>query len=117
MSNRGGKVRGFTEAVFSGFPTIMLADIISDVIENHKNLEGLYHVSSEPINKYDLLCLLKKFYKVTIEIEPSTDFKIDRSLDSTKFRVETGFAPLDWETMVERTAQDSTPYESFRNQT
>ncbi len=116
LSNRGGKVRGFTEAVFSGFPTIMLADIISDVIENHKSLEGLYHVSSKPINKYDLLCLLKKFYKVTIEIEPSADFKIDRSLDSSKFRAETGFAPLDWETMVERMARDSTPYDSFRNQ-
>jgi dTDP-4-dehydrorhamnose reductase len=115
LSNPGGKVEGFTEAVFSGFPTIVFADIISDMIENHKNLNGLYHVSSEPINKYDLLCLLKKFYKVPIEIEPTADFRIDRSLNSTKFRADTGFTPPDWEIMVERMAQDPTPYDSFRN--
>lgn len=115
LGNRGGIVKGFTEAVFSGFPTIVIAEIISDLIENHRNLEGLFHVSSQPISKYDLLCLLKQFYKVPIEIEPSADFKIDRSLNSTRFRKETGFEPLAWENMVERMAQDPTPYNSFRN--
>lgn len=115
LSNRGGKVKGFTEAVFSGFPTVVLADIISDLIENHKNLQGLYHVSSEPISKFDLLCLLKKFYKVPVEIEPSEDFKIDRSLDSTRFRAATKFKPPGWENMVEKMVRDPTPYDSFRN--
>jgi dTDP-4-dehydrorhamnose reductase len=115
LSHRGGTVKGFTEAVFSGFSTVIIADIISDLIENHKNLEGLYHVSSRPISKYELLCLLRQFYKVPVEIEPSADFKIDRSLDSTKFRAETGFESPAWEYMVERMVQDPTPYDSFRN--
>jgi dTDP-4-dehydrorhamnose reductase len=110
LSNRGEKVKGFTEAIYSGFPTVILAGIISDLIENHKNLQGLYHVSSEPINKFDLLCLLKRFYNVPVEIEPFAEFKIDRSLDSSKFRKETGFAPLDWEEMVRIMAQDSSAY-------
>ncbi len=114
LSNRGKKVKGYTEAIYSGFPTIILADIITDLIENHKNLQGLYHVSSEPISKFDLLCLLKDFYKVPIEIEPYADFEIDRSLDSSKFRKETGFAPLGWEEMIEKMAQDPTPYDNFR---
>ena len=114
LSNRGGKVKGFTEAIYTGFPTIALADIISELIENHKNLQGLYHVSSQPISKFDLLCLLKEFYKVPIEIEPYADYKIDRSLDSSKFRKETGIAPLEWEKMIEKMAQDPTPYDKFR---
>ncbi len=114
LSNYGGKVKGFTKAIYTGFPTIALADIISDLIENHKDLQGLYHVSSEPISKFDLLCLIKNFYKVPIEIEPYADFKIDRSLDSSKFRKETGFAPPGWEKMIEKMAQDPTPYDNFR---
>lgn len=114
LSNRGGKVRGFTEAVYSGFPTVVLAEIISNLIENYKNLQGLYHVSSEPISKFDLLKLLKKFYKAPVEIEPYADFKIDRSLDSTKFRKETDFAPPGWEQMVDIMAGDNTPYDNFR---
>lgn len=113
FSNRGKKVKGFTEAIYSGFPTVILAGIISDLIENHKNLQGLYHVSSEPINKFDLLCLLKRFYKVRVEIEPFADFKIDRSLDSTKFRNETGFVPFGWEEMVEIMVRDSMLYDNF----
>lgn len=114
LGNRGGKIKGFTEAIYSGFPTMVLADIIADVIENKRDLQGLYHISSEPISKFDLLCLLRKFYQVPIEIEPSADLKIDRSLDSTKFRRETNFAPLDWETMIEKMARDPTPYDKFR---
>lgn len=114
LSNRGGKVRGFTRAIYTGFPTVIFAEIISDLIEKHKNLQGLYHVSSEPINKFDLLCLFKRFYKVPIEIEPFADFEIDRSLNSAKFRNETGFVPLDWKEMIEKMAEDTTPYDNFR---
>ena len=113
LSNRGGKVKGFTRAVYTGFPTVVFADIISDLIERHKNLQGLYHVSSEPISKFDLLCLLRKFYKISIEIEPFSDFQIDRSLNSAKFRNETDFVPLDWEEMIKKMAEDPTPYNSF----
>lgn len=114
LSNRGGKVKGFVNAIYSGFPTIVFADIIATLIEEHPNLHGLYHVSSEPIGKFDLLGLVKKHYGADIEIEPETDFKIDRSLDSTRFRRETGFRPLDWEEMVRRMAADPTPYDKWK---
>ena len=113
LSNRSKKVKGFTEAIYSGFPTVIFAEIILDLIENHKHLQGLYHVSSETISKFDLLCLLKRFYKVPIDIEPFAEFRIDRSLNSTKFRKETGFVPLGWEEMVEIMARDSTLYNNL----
>lgn len=114
LSNTGKNIKGYKNAFFSGFPTIILAEIIADLIVNHKKLSGLYHVSSESISKFDLLELLKREYQVRIKIEPSEDFRIDRSLDSSKFRNATGFKPLSWEEMIKIMAADPTPYEKWR---
>lgn len=111
LSNSGKKIKGYKKAVFSGFPTIFIADIIADIIERQPNLRGLYHLSSEPINKYDLLVLLKKAYKIDVEIESDEDFAVDRSLDSTKFRRAAGFEPKSWAQMVEDMARDNSLYE------
>lgn len=110
LSNRGKKVRGFVNAVYSGFPTIVFAGLIADLIVSQPNLQGLYHLSSNPINKYDLLKLINEKYQTEIEIEPDEEFKIDRSLDSTKFRTETGFISPDWEQMIEMMVNDPTHY-------
>lgn len=115
LSNRGAKIKGFTKAIYSGFPTIVLADIIADVLENHAALEGVYQVSSEPINKFDLTNLFNKYYDARIEIEADSDFQIDRSLNSDRFRSLTGFKPDTWEKMVEKMAADPTPYDEWRN--
>lgn len=114
LSSEGKTVKGFKNAIFSGFPTVVLADIIGDLIVNQKNLRGLYHVSSDPINKYELLCLIKKGFNLNIEIEPESEFQIDRSLDSTKFRQKTGFVPQTWDEMIKRMADDPTPYNRWR---
>jgi len=110
LGSEGKNVEGFGNAIYSGFPTIVFADIIEDLIVNQPKLNGLYHVSSEPISKYDLLKLLKKHYKSNIEIERFGDFRIDRSLDSTKFRNATGFSPANWNQMIGKMADDPTPY-------
>lgn len=112
LSSRGEKIRGFANAVYSGFPTIYLAEIISDLIENFRDLSGLYHVSSEPINKYELLQMIKKHYEIDVEIERFEDFRIDRSLDSTKFQKATGFKSPGWEELIEMMANDPTPYKN-----
>ncbi|MDQ3491215.1 MAG: SDR family oxidoreductase [Acidobacteriota bacterium] len=114
LSNEGKKVDGFFNAIYSGFPTIVLADIIKDLIVKHPKLNGLYHVSSEPISKYGLLGLLKTHYKLNIEIERFEDFRIDRSLNSTKFRTATGFSPTDWDDMIGKMAADPTPYGKWK---
>lgn len=114
LTNRGNIVKGYLNAIYSGFPTNVLAEIISDIIRNHAGLHGIYHVSSEPINKFVLLGLLNKYYKADVVIEPFEDFIIDRSLDSSAFRQTTGFSPLGWEHMIEQMAADPTPYETWK---
>lgn len=95
-----GSVKGFSEAVFSGLPTVEIARIIKDYVIPNKELRGLYHVSAEPINKYDLLSLVADIYGHKTKIIKDTDFEIDRSLDSSRFRAVTGFKPESWHEMI-----------------
>lgn len=96
-----GMVKGFARAIYSGFPTVEMARIIADVVIPRPELCGLYHVSSEPISKYDLLCLVREQYGKDIEIVPDHDFLCDRSLDSSRFRAATGYVPPAWVELVE----------------
>jgi dTDP-4-dehydrorhamnose reductase len=114
LANKGGRVNGYTNAIFSGFPTLHLAGIIAEIIDKHKNLSGLYHVSSEPISKYRLLALINKAMKLNIDVKEFPDFRCDRSLDSTRFKQETGFKPLSWQRMVEEMAFDAAQYLKWR---
>ena len=114
LSNRGKKVNGYVNAIYTGFPTIVIADIIADLLTKHADLTGLFHVSSEAINKFELLEMINRRYNAGIDVARYEDFSIDRSLDSSRFREATGFVPLPWEEMVDRMAADRTPYEAFR---
>lgn len=113
LSNRGGRVFGYTTAIYSGFPTIVIADIIKGLIVDHPSLCGVHHIASEPINKYELLGLVDEFYDAAVEIEPSDQLVIDRSLDGSAFNSITGFQPEGWPAMIQKMAEDKTPYDDF----
>jgi dTDP-4-dehydrorhamnose reductase len=93
-------VKGYRRAVFSGFPTVVLARIIYERIIPQPQLHGLYHLSSAAIDKYTLLKLISDVYDHNIEISPSDDLVIDRSLNSDRFRQATGFQPESWPDMI-----------------
>lgn len=95
-----GKVKGFKRAVFSGLPTVELARIVRDHVIPDPGLRGLYHVSAEPISKFELLTLVAEMYGKQIRIEADEEFVIDRSLDSTRFREATGYQPPSWIDLV-----------------
>jgi len=114
LANEGGRIKGFTNAIFSGFPSLHLARIIADAIADHRYLHGVYHVSSEPISKFSLLSSIKRAMGLNIEIEESPEVRCDRSLDSTLYRKETGFAPLPWDEMIDELAQDAEQYWKWR---
>jgi dTDP-4-dehydrorhamnose reductase len=114
LSHRGMRVNGYTRARFSGLTTRALAGVLADVIERHSSLAGIYHVASEPISKYDLLCRLNQAYVAGAVIEPSDDVQIDRTLDGAAFRKATGLAISGWDAMIDALAADPTPYEEWR---
>ena len=97
-----GSIKGFTRAIFSGLPTVELARVIRDHVLPHPELHGLYHVSAAPIAKFDLLNLVARAYDRSTQIAPDDRLVIDRSLDSSRFRAATGYAPPDWTELIRR---------------
>jgi dTDP-4-dehydrorhamnose reductase len=93
-------VNGYTRAIFSGFPAVEIARIIHDTVIPNPSLSGVYHLSAEPISKFDLLRLIADVYGKAIEIRPDAKVAIDRSLDSSRFREITGYAPPAWPDLV-----------------
>ena len=114
LSNDGGAVEGYTNAIFSGFPTIVLAEILVKIISGFPELSGVWHVSSDPISKFDLLKLIAIEYGLQINIKPFADFLEDRSLDSSRFRNETGIIPPKWPELIRIMKEDPTPYTNWR---
>jgi dTDP-4-dehydrorhamnose reductase len=91
---------GYTKAIFSGLPTVVLAQIIRDVVIPRAELSGVYHVAAQPITKYDLLRLIADVYGKKIEIVPSDHLVINRSLNAERFRGATGYSPPGWLELV-----------------
>jgi dTDP-4-dehydrorhamnose reductase len=105
LSQRGGRVDGYRRAVFSGFTTHEMSRIVRMVLRDHPRLSGTLQVSSDPISKYDLLVLIRQAYAVDVDIVSSDTVRIDRSLDSTRFRQATGYLPPAWPQMIHEMAQ------------
>jgi len=106
LSQTGKTVKGFRKAIYTGFTAQELGRLISKIIDHHPDLGGLWQASSDSINKYDLLNLVKSVYQAPIEIIPDDAVTIDRSLDSTRLRQTIGYTPPTWEQMVLDMAQE-----------
>lgn len=99
-----GSIKGYTKAIFSGLPTVELAHVIRDVVLPHPQLHGLYHVAAQPINKFDLLTLVKQTYQKEIEIVADDKLRIDRSLNADRFREATGYSAPAWPELIQKMA-------------
>ena len=99
------RIRGFRRAVYSGFTTLEMARIIERLLTSFPDAAGLYHVSSAPINKCELLELVNRKLRLGKNIVPDDAVVYDRSLDSTRFRRDFGYTPPSWEAMAEELAE------------
>jgi len=112
---RGGRaVDGFTRALFSGLTTLEFSRILAQVVSDHGDLAGLYHVASEPITKFDLLSRINHALDLGIDIEAVDEPAINRSLDGSRFVEATGIRVPSWDKMISDLATDRTPYEEWR---
>jgi dTDP-4-dehydrorhamnose reductase len=103
-------VRGYTQAIFTGLTTEALSWAILRSIENNIT-GGLWHVASDKISKYELLCRVRDALGLKAQILPDYDFKCDRSLNGTKFRsYSCVLPPPTWNKMIESYARDRRDY-------
>ena len=93
--------KGYTQAIFSGLPTVVFAQVIRDIVIPNKALSGLYHVAAAPIAKYDLLKMIARVYGKQIEIIADAGLVIDRSLNAARFQAEAGYVAPAWPELIE----------------
>lgn len=94
------KVKGYVNAIFSGLPTIEIAQILDEYILPNYSLFGIYHIGGLPISKFELLNLIKTEYKSNTIIEPDYEIIIDRSLNFDKFSQQTGYKAKSWKKLI-----------------
>jgi dTDP-4-dehydrorhamnose reductase len=111
LAQRGRRIKGFTNALYSGLTTPTLADLIARLIAEQPALDGIWHVGADPISKHDLLVLANETFGNNVEIERDDTFYCDRRLDSSHFRSATGFRPPSWQAMVQALHAVSSWYE------
>lgn len=103
-----GKIRGFTKALFTGFTTDEMARIVENILVNYPEKHGTYQVSSDPINKYELITLINQAFELNLDIEPYDDFECYRDLNSDRFRKEFQYTPPSWFDMITELAKQHT---------
>ena len=94
------KVQGYDRVLFSGFTTLELSRIVKQYIFKKELYNQVLNVSSQPISKYKLLKIIQKVFKKDIIIERSTKIKLNRTLNSKKFKKITGYKCPSWKKMI-----------------
>jgi len=85
ISNKGKRVRGYTNHIWNGITTDEYGRVIADIIDRDMYDKGLYHVYSDKISKYDLVKMISNKLGLDVDVEPfEAEQSIDRSLDTVK---------------------------------
>lgn len=114
-AQKGKKITGFRNAIYSGLTTMALARVIQQVIEFNELLSGLYQVASEPISKFDLITHLNVLWDLGLTVTPDTTFVCDRSLDGSCFSDVTNITIPSWEEMLVEFVKDGNWYTEIRS--
>src|ERR1035437_2521362 len=96
LSQEGKTITGYRRAIYTGFTTSELARRIENVLLRYSEISGVWHVSSDPINKYDLLCLARTAFGWKGDIVPDEEFVCDRSLDRKSTRLNSSHANISY---------------------
>lgn len=100
-----GRIKGFRRAIYSGLTTAEMARAIEHLVTQPAPVAGLWHLSSEPIDKYDLLTRLsRRLGRTDVEIVPDDEFTCDRSLDSSALQARTTYRVPSWDAMLDELA-------------
>lgn len=114
---RNKHIKGYRKAIYNGFSTTILSQLISDILQTRPDLNGVYQVSSEPISKFDLLIKLRDILGWDdIVIDPDDQFFCDRSLSSLRFAATTGWRSPSWDVMLQGLASEWPNYEELYSQ-
>ena len=94
-------VNGFNKALFSGLTSLELSKIIYKFfLRENKLYNNIINVGGNVISKYSLLSIISKVFEKKILIKKFHEFKMDRSLNSQKFRKLSKYKIKSWPVML-----------------
>ena len=97
----GKEVSGYRKAIFSGLTTRALSDVLVEVAQSYPALAGVYHVAAEPIDKFELLTMMRDRLDLDCTIRPVDEPTVNRALDPSRFRAATAIEAPVWDQMLD----------------
>jgi dTDP-4-dehydrorhamnose reductase len=110
LSQRNGRISGFSGAIYSGLTTKELAKVIGNLVPTETGLSGLFHVSSEAISKLEIIIKLNELLDLNIEVIEDETVRINRSLNSHRFQTATNIFAPKWDLMLKELCADQATY-------
>lgn len=98
--SQNSKIKGYDKVLFSGLTTLELSKTIRRYLFKKNLYNQILNVSSYPVSKYRLLKIIKKVFNKDVKIERSTKIKLNRTLNSKKFKKITGYKCPSWKKMI-----------------
>jgi dTDP-4-dehydrorhamnose reductase len=84
-SQKGKTINGFTNHFWNGITTNQYAKVCEKIIKENLYENGLFHVFSNIVSKYELVSLINERFNLGITIKPvEAPEKIDRTLSTIK---------------------------------
>tara|TARA_R110002072_G_scaffold162265_1_gene314222 strand:- start:6190 stop:7068 length:879 start_codon:yes stop_codon:yes gene_type:complete len=100
INNKEKEINGFSRVMYSGVTTVYMASLIADLIENHKDLSGIYNIASNPISKFELLHLINDNFDLGLVINKDKSITSNKTLDPSKIENELGIKSPSWNELI-----------------
>ena len=100
INNKEKEINGFSRVMYSGVTTVYMARLLADLIDNHKNLIGIYNIASKPISKFELLHLINDNFDLGLIINEDKTVISNKTLDAPKIENELGIKSPGWNELI-----------------
>jgi dTDP-4-dehydrorhamnose reductase len=100
INNKEKEINGFSRVMYSGVTTVYMARLVTNLIENHKDLAGIYNIASNPISKFELLHLINNNFDLELVINKNQSIISNKTLDPSKIDNELGIKSPSWDELI-----------------
>ena len=100
INNKEKEINGFSRVMYSGVTTVYMAKLVADLIDNHKNLSGIYNIASKPISKFELLHLINDNFDLGLIINDNKTVISNKTLNASKIEKVIGLQPPSWDELI-----------------
>lgn len=82
-SNKGNEIDGYKNHLWNGLTCLQLSKLMKYIIDNDLYWDGVKHIFSNQVNKYDLVKMINEIYELGIKIHPTNGpTLVNRTLDT-----------------------------------